>query len=126
MNARATPKVALRPMLPTDVPFLAEIFCASIEDQFEFLLGQWGNLNPMGPDNRGNSKDPLIGNHQAADAIFDMPTDSEQLQQIYGFKPFVKTRGMLYAFFPSISSLKYIAGIWQPERPRTTCMPVQK
>ncbi len=32
MNARATPKVALRPMLPTDVPFLAEIFCASIEE----------------------------------------------------------------------------------------------
>jgi putative acetyltransferase len=32
MNARATPRVALRPMLPTDVPFLAEIFCASIEE----------------------------------------------------------------------------------------------
>ena len=32
MNARETPKLALRPMLPTDVPFLAEIFRASIED----------------------------------------------------------------------------------------------
>jgi putative acetyltransferase len=32
MNARATPKLALRPMLPTDVPFLAEIFNASIEE----------------------------------------------------------------------------------------------
>jgi len=32
MNARAMPKVALRPMLPTDVPFLAEIFRASIEE----------------------------------------------------------------------------------------------
>ena len=32
MNARATPKVALRPMLPTDVPLLAEIFRASIEE----------------------------------------------------------------------------------------------
>ena len=32
MNPRETPKLALRPMLPTDAPFLAEIFCASIED----------------------------------------------------------------------------------------------
>ena len=32
MNATANPKLALRPMLPTDAPFLAEIFRASIED----------------------------------------------------------------------------------------------
>jgi putative acetyltransferase len=32
MNARETPKLALRPMLPTDSPFLAEIFRASIEE----------------------------------------------------------------------------------------------
>ena len=32
MNSRETPKLAMRPMLPTDVPFLAEIFRASIED----------------------------------------------------------------------------------------------
>jgi putative acetyltransferase len=32
MSARANPKLAMRPMLPTDVPFLAEIFRASIEE----------------------------------------------------------------------------------------------
>ena len=32
MNGRETPKLALRPMLPTDTPFLAEIFRASIEE----------------------------------------------------------------------------------------------
>ncbi len=32
MSPRETPKLALRPMLPTDAPFLAEIFRASIED----------------------------------------------------------------------------------------------
>jgi putative acetyltransferase len=32
MNPRAMPKLAMRPMLPTDVPLLAEIFRASIED----------------------------------------------------------------------------------------------
>ena len=32
MMARALPKLAMRPMLPTDVPLLAEIFRASIEE----------------------------------------------------------------------------------------------
>ena len=32
MTSRETPKLALRPMLPTDTPFLAEIFRTSIED----------------------------------------------------------------------------------------------
>ncbi len=32
MMARALPKLALRPMLPTDVPLLAEIFRASVEE----------------------------------------------------------------------------------------------
>lgn len=32
MMARATPAFALRPYLPADLPLLAEIFCASIED----------------------------------------------------------------------------------------------
>lgn len=32
MNARALPQLALRPMLPTDAPFLAEIFRAAIEE----------------------------------------------------------------------------------------------
>ena len=32
MNARAMPKLAMRPMLPTDVPLLAEIFRAAIEE----------------------------------------------------------------------------------------------
>ena len=32
MNARAQPKLAMRPLLPDDVPLLAEIFRASIEE----------------------------------------------------------------------------------------------
>jgi putative acetyltransferase len=32
MNARAHPKLALRPMLPTEAPLVAEIFRASIEE----------------------------------------------------------------------------------------------
>jgi putative acetyltransferase len=32
MNARALPQLAMRPMLPTDVPLLAEIFRAAVEE----------------------------------------------------------------------------------------------
>ncbi|HEX4407258.1 MAG TPA: GNAT family N-acetyltransferase [Xanthobacteraceae bacterium] len=32
MNARAMPQLSMRPMLPTDVPLLAEIFRAAIEE----------------------------------------------------------------------------------------------
>ena len=32
MNARAMPKLAMRPLLPTDAPFLAEVFRASVEE----------------------------------------------------------------------------------------------
>ncbi len=48
MNARPLPKLALRPMLPTDVPLLAEIFRASIEeltmdDYSEEQQGAWAS-----------------------------------------------------------------------------------
>jgi putative acetyltransferase len=32
MNARQLPKIAMRPMLPTDVPLLAEVFHSAIEE----------------------------------------------------------------------------------------------
>jgi len=88
---------------------LGLFFCASLEDQFEHLLAQWGYANPMGPDNWGDAKDPLIGNHQDARAVFDIPVAGEQTRQIDGFKPFVTTRGTLYAFYPGLSALRDIA-----------------
>jgi deferrochelatase/peroxidase EfeB len=126
MNPRNDPVVPARrrPLIRRGMPYgkaaadgtqpdkcglLGMFFCASIEDQFEFLLSQWGDMNPMGTNNRGNAKDPLIGNHQAADTIFDMPTADRSCHQLQGFRPFVKTRGMLYAFFPSVSMITAIA-----------------
>ena len=49
MNARAQEKLAMRPLLPADVPLLAEIFRASIEqlaadDYSEAQLGAWASV----------------------------------------------------------------------------------
>ena len=88
---------------------LGIFFCASLEDQFEHLLGQWADANPMGPPNRSTVKDPLIGNHEKPSAIFDIPLGGEKVCRIDGFEPFVRTRGTLYAFFPGKHALKFIA-----------------
>ena len=80
-----------------------------IEDQFEHLLVEWGHANPMGPANRGDSDDPLIGTHGDARAMFDIPLADEELQQMQDFTRFVTTRGTLYAFFPGIAALHAIA-----------------
>lgn len=90
---------------------LGLFFCASLEDQFEHLLAEWGDSNPMGPDNRGNAKDPLVGNHEDPEAVFDVPVPGETLRQLDGFTPYVTTRGTLYTFYPSLAALDMIACI---------------
>lgn len=93
---------------------LGLFFCASLEDQFEHLLIEWGNANPMGPDNRGNARDPLIGNHQDPLAFFDIPVPGEALRELDGFNRYVTTRGTLYAFFPSLGTIGRIARYGAP------------
>jgi deferrochelatase/peroxidase EfeB len=88
---------------------LGLFFCASLEDQFEHLVSEWGDSNPMGPANRGTAKDPLMGGHENARALFDVPMPDEALRQVGGFTPFVRTRGTLYAFFPGLKALGMIA-----------------
>ena len=84
-------------------------FCASLEDQFEHLLAEWSDANPMGVPNRGTAKDPFIGQHDDPRAVFDIPIPGQKLPQLEGFKPFVRTRGTLYAFFPSLVALRLLA-----------------
>ena len=130
MNPRSDPVVPLpkRPLIRRGMPYgppfeqepgahrglLGLFFCASLEDQFENLLTEWGNANPMGPDNRGNARDPLASNHQDPGAIFDIPMPGEALRQLDGFTGYVTTRGTLYAFFPSLGTIGRIARCGAP------------
>jgi Dyp-type peroxidase family len=130
MNPRADKVVPFRkrPLLRRGMPYgpkfvpgsenerglLGLFFCASLEDQFEHLLAEWGDQNPMGPDNRGNAKDPLVGNHEDSKAVFDIPVEGEDLRQLDGFKPYVTTRGTLYAFYPGIKALGQISVMSKP------------
>ena len=84
-------------------------FCASLEDQFEHLLSEWVEKNPMGPPNRGTAKDPLIGHLDEPDAGFHIPQPGAGPLVLRFDRPFVRTRGTLYALFPSRAGLERIA-----------------
>lgn len=88
---------------------LGLFFCASLEDQFEHLVGQWANDTPMGPNNRGNARDPLIGLNDTARHVYDIPLSDTAALALRGLTPFVTTKGTLYAFFPSLSAIKQLA-----------------
>ena len=141
MNPRADRVVPFRrrPLIRRGMPYgpsfdldrgkprglLGLFFCASLEDQFEHLLAEWGDSNPMGLNNQGNSKDPLIGNHDNQDAFFDIPVPGDALCQIKNFTPFVTTRGTLYAFFPGLTALRMIPSLGEATRRAAAQRPAQ-
>ena len=129
MNPRDDPVVPFRhrPILRRGMPYgeaylrddcqndgqdrglLGLFFCASLEHQFEHLVGRWANDTPMGPNNRGNARDPLIGHNDPARHVYDIPLSDTTALALRGLEPFVTTKGTLYAFFPSLSAIKQLA-----------------
>ncbi|WP_291994093.1 peroxidase [Candidatus Accumulibacter sp. ACC003] len=86
---------------------------SNIENQYEFILKQWVDdaafvgsvrLNP-------NSKDVVIGHNDAAGSIFEMPQPQGPPLRINGFSNFVTTQAVAYCFLPSVTALKFIAGL---------------
>jgi deferrochelatase/peroxidase EfeB len=90
---------------------IGHFFCASIEDQYEHLIGEWAERVPLGSPDRGGARDPLIGAHEKGDGSFRLPRDDKGNARapIEDFKPFITTRGIAYLFYPSIWTLKGIA-----------------
>lgn len=89
---------------------MAQFFCASIEDQFEHLVGQWADRVPMGSQDGGGARDPLIGAHELADGAFEIPKPNTRRPiRVDGLSPFTRTAGVAYLFYPSLSTLQGIA-----------------
>ena len=135
MNPRDDPVVPFRrrPILRRGMPYgprydpeggadngkprglLGLFFCASLEHQFEHLVGQWVNDTPMGPNNRGNARDPLIGHNNSNLHVYDIPLSDTTALALRGLEPFVTTKGTLYAFFPSLSAIEQLADQRPPD-----------
>ncbi len=81
---------------------LGLFFCASLEEQFEHVLGQWADRNPIGPHNPGQAKDPFAATHDDPQAAFAVPLGKDQPPALLrSFAPFVTTRGTVYLFYPA-------------------------
>lgn len=92
---------------------LGLFFCASLEDQFEHVLAEWIDKVPIAPGDRGDAKDPLVGHHDDAEAVFSIPRAEGELR-LRGFRPFVRTVGMAYLFYPGVGALRGFAALTKP------------
>ena len=83
----------------------------SIENQYEFVLGQWVNDSAFAGAVRlpPKSKDPLIGTQNPAESVFVIPQPGDAPAiRITGLSSFTKTRAAAYCFLPSITAIKFI------------------
>lgn len=92
---------------PEDLPsdgkprgLLGHFFCASIEDQFEHLLGQWSARPPLGRPAADSAQDPLIGPHDDPQAALLVPVQGEPDQILSGMRSWTTTLGTMYAWYP--------------------------
>ncbi len=87
---------------PDGVPrgLLGHFFCASIETQFEHLLGQWAARAPLDFPPDDCARDPLIGPHEDPVAALRVPIDRRPVQHLGGMQHWTTTLGTLYAWYP--------------------------
>lgn len=84
-----------------------------IENQYEFVLSHWVQdaefvgavrLNP-------ESKDVIIGSNSASNSVFEIRRADAPPLKIEGFSRFITTKAVAYCFLPSVTALKFIAGL---------------
>jgi deferrochelatase/peroxidase EfeB len=79
--------------------------------QFEFLMGQWMNLDGFTRNLPITGADPLIGDNDPSSSVFTIATAPKASTTVTGFARFVITRGSAYCFLPSITALSYLASL---------------
>ena len=95
---------------PDDHPqpqgLLGHFFCASIEAQFEHLLGQWAHQPPLGADLADTASDPLTGLQAPADATLLLPRAAEAPPRLTGLRTWTTTQGTAYLWHPDLCGWK--------------------
>jgi deferrochelatase/peroxidase EfeB len=84
----------------------------NIENQYEFVLGEWVNKSEFAGSVRldSKSKDPMIGTQDPNESVFDIPrANGAPPIRISGFSGFVKTMAAAYCFLPSVTAIKFIS-----------------
>lgn len=120
--------VRRRPLLRRGLPYgsaapderglMGQFFCASIEDQFEHLVGQWADRVPLGNADAGGARDPMFGAQAAGDGAFVIACKDGKPIEIRGMPAFATTVGLAYLFYPSLTTLASIrdTSLWRLEK----------
>jgi deferrochelatase/peroxidase EfeB len=82
--------------------------CASLEEQYEYVMRHWINDGLFNGGRLGRTKDPLTGANDPAESRFEAP--GQPRVEATGFPAFVVTRGCAYVFLPSMRALRYLSG----------------
>lgn len=82
----------------------------SLKDQFEFIMQDWVNKGDFAPGLSG-TRDVVLGTNAGGDNRFVIPRAGERPIVVTGFPQFVTTRGSAYGFLPSITGIRYLAGV---------------
>jgi Dyp-type peroxidase family len=85
-----------------DRGLMFQCFCADLERQFEFLQSHWVN-DPRFPHD-GDGRDPVIGRESSNILRRPRAPDAH-----LAFQQFVTTSGAVYAFAPSMTTLRRLA-----------------
>jgi deferrochelatase/peroxidase EfeB len=87
---------------------------SNIENQYEFVLGEWVNKAEFAGSVRLNprSKDPMIAAQNPDESIFVIPqADGAPAIKVTGLSTFVTTKAAAYCFLPSVTAIKFIADL---------------
>ena len=90
--------------------------CGDLEMQYEFLQKIWANMDIITAGARG-MRDPLIGAQPEEGGNYVIRTDDPLDPIVIDDLPrFVITKGSVYCFLPSITGIKFLAGLGEIEQ----------
>ncbi len=79
---------------------IGHFFCASLEDQFEHLVGRWAARPPLASATNDTALDPLSGPESDPQAALQIPLQGQATQSLSGFRAWTTTLGTMYAWHP--------------------------
>jgi deferrochelatase/peroxidase EfeB len=85
---------------------------SNIENQYEFVLGEWVNKAEFAGSVRlsPKSKDPMIATQDPSESIFVIPQkDGAPPIKVTGLSTFTSTKAAAYCFLPGVTALRFIA-----------------
>ena len=101
-----------------DRGLLGLFFCASLEDQFELLVGQWARGAPPG-DASGEGEmasDVLAGHNGAGGAAAIIPLAGQAPLRLTGLRAWTRTLGTAYTWHPARPALECVLAQDYPEK----------